>query len=260
VGSADAKPVVEATSTHGGDCARLAPERNEEAATGERRKGFRAGRQGKILQTADCRFGARGLVRRVGNIIRGSEPRVDLDTQMVPILQFNYWTMRASHQMLLKAAHKSANWDTDLGALTEYYRQHAREEKHHDRWLKKDLESCGYIVGECPLIAASLIGTVMYAIEFIDPCALLGWQIIGECFSLNEYQLGILELAWGKPLLRTIRYHATHDKMHAAELMAMIDLLDPKRFEIVERIALATAHMFAAAMQEIAQCSPHVRA
>jgi hypothetical protein len=225
-------------------------ERDEEAATGERSEGIRSGGQG--TQIRDCQFRpqsqSRELVKRVGTILRGYTPRPDLSTQLVPILQFNYWTMKASHMMLLKAANK----DHDQLTLSAYFRNHAREEKHHDRWMMKDLRESGYFEGECPLIAASLIGTVMYSIEFIDPCALLGWQIIGECFPLTEGELCMLEAHWGKTLLRTIRYHATHDRAHALDLLAQIDLLAPRRFAIVERTALATARMFAAAMQEIA--------
>ena len=177
-----------------------------------------------------------------------------LDTQLVPILQFNYWTMKASHHMLLAATTESEfRGDREQA---RYFREHAREEVAHDEWLLADLKSAGYSEGVCPLIAASLIGTVMYSIKFIDPAALLGWQIIGECFSLTEEQLEGLEFVWGKTLLRTIRYHATHDLSHAAELLAVIDSLDTHRQAIVERTALATAMMFAAAMMEIAQCSP----
>lgn len=206
------------------------------------------------LATVERSF-ATNLVRRVGRILRDYQPRPRLDTQLVPILQFNYWTMRASEHMLERA--RRAGWDwrphtkTEY-AIDDYFEKHLEEERGHDSWLLKDLKDNGYFEGNCPLIAASLIGTVMYSIEFIDPCALLGWQIIGECFSLSEGELCMLEAHWGKTLLRTIRYHATHDKTHAAELMAVIDLLDARRFEIVERTALATARMFAAAMMEIA--------
>jgi hypothetical protein len=258
--STDAEPLSTSASPHGGDRARLEAQRHEEPAAGVGREGIRGGRRA-LIETADLRVGARQLVRQVGRILHTYEPRPQLDTQLIPVLQFNYWTMRASHQMLLRAANKSLERNTDLGRLNDYFRSHAREEKHHDRWMKRDLEEAGYIVGECPLIAASLIGTVMYSIEFLDPCALLGWQIIGECFSMTEHQLGILELGWGKTVLRTARYHITHDPSHAAELLAVIDALeDPRRFAVVERTAMATARMFAAAMMDIAesgiQCTP----
>jgi hypothetical protein len=249
VSRADAQPVVETAPTDGGDRARLAAERDEEPTTYGCGEGIRGSRQG--TQIRDCQFRPQSfghdLVRRVGHILRGYSPRPDLATQLVPILQFNYWTMVASHRMLLMAASKSP------GDLAGYFREHAREERNHDRWLLSDLKANGYFEGNCPLIAASLIGTVMYSIEFLDPCALLGWQIIGECFSLTEDQLTALETVWGTNLLRTIRYHATHDQTHAWQLLVEINNLDGRRQAIVERTALATARMFAAAMQEIAQ-------
>lgn len=231
----------------------MAPERNEEAAASERGERLRGGRQSQRLIPQDS-F-AQDLRLRVGNILRYYAPRPDLDTQLVPILQFNYWTMKASQHMLKRAAAVIGPYsyeDAFEANLHGYFGDHLEEERGHDEWMRADLRENGYFEGECPLIAASLIGTVMYSIEFLDPAALLGWQIIGECFPLTEYELVMLECVWGKTLLRTARYHATHDRKHGADLLAVIDKLPPRRQAIVERTAMATARMFAAAMQEIA--------
>jgi hypothetical protein len=257
----DAEPLSTSASPHGGDRARVETERHEEAATGGGREGVRGSRQ--IRDTSLRIPFSRILMNDVLAI--GSRYRLpDLNEKLPLVLEFNYWTMRASHHMLTLAAHKE-NSNAYHGAgfsqwsLADYYRKHAREEKNHDRWLAKDLAAFGLRVSPrgCPIAAAALVGTVTYFTQFIDPASLLGWQLISECFPMPESALVCLEAKWGTQLLRTLRYHATHDRMHAIELCLALDNLDHDSRPYVHKIAHATAHMWFSAMQDIADLKRH---
>ena len=129
------------------------------------------------------------------------------------------------------------------GALRDYFADHLEEERRHDEWLAEDLASAGIDVGNCqfPSEAVAAAGAQYYLIRHVDPCALLGYMAVLECFPMSPDRLEKLEEVHGKQLCRTLRHHAEHDVDHAADLLAQVDLLNDRQFALVAQNAVQTA-------------------
>lgn len=262
--SSDAKPVAEATPTDGGDCARVEAERHEESATGVSREGIRGSRpiKSRLIPSSF----SQGLTLEIGNIIRRHK-MPNLDTHLIYCLQFNWHLMVASEHLLERALVRTFNTFFDMARsgehpelLRDYYGPHLQEERGHADWLKADLETFDVRMkpDHCPVGAATLVGMVMYFVEFVDPCALLGYQLLMESFPLPTATLERLEDLYGTELLRTTRYHSTHDVSHAADLRAVIDQLSERQQRLVRYVAVATTSLFASYSEEIAGMAPMI--
>lgn len=129
------------------------------------------------------------------------------------------------------------------GALRDYFADHIEEERRHDEWLAEDLASDGIDVANCkfPSEAVAAAGTQYYLIRHVDPCALLGYMAVLECFPMPPDRLEKLEEVHGKQLCRTLRHHAEHDVGHAADLLVRIDSLNDRQFALVVQNAVQTA-------------------
>ena len=171
--------------------------------------------------------------------VRRQYPAVDLTKPRTFLrnLIFLHNVITASEHMLevaVKCAH---------GHLREYYEAHLEEERRHETWLADDLESAGVDVSALTISpeAVAMAGSQYYLIFHVDPAALLGYMAVLECFPLSDEQMALLESAHGKKLCRTLRYHATHDVDHGADLLAVIDKLPAQRFRLVLDNAVQTA-------------------
>ncbi|UEP31616.1 iron-containing redox enzyme family protein [Burkholderia sp. B21-007] len=166
-------------------------------------------------------------------------PRVDLKNRHVFLsnLVFMHRVIIASESLLEEAVVHAK------GALHGYLSDHLEEERRHDEWLAEDLASAGIDVAGCqfPSEAVAAAGTQYYLIRHVDPCALLGYMAVLECFPMPMEQLVALEEVHGKQLCRTLRHHAEHDVDHADDLLERIDSLNDRQFALVVQNAVQTA-------------------
>ena len=183
--------------------------------------------------------------------ILSQAPHLDLLKRGVLIsnLVFMFHTMRASEDLLELAAELST------GVLKTYFVEHLCEERGHAEWLRADLMSAGVDVMQTsiPRQAVELVGTQMYLIRYLHPCALLGYMTLMECFPMDAAMLDELERAHGKELMRTARHHAEHDIGHGSELLSVIDSLSPYEQAIVIESGTQAAMYFAGALHALAQ-------
>ena len=159
-------------------------------------------------------------------------------------LIFCYQYMVASHNLALVAARNSE------GALHEYFKKHAEEEKNHAEWLRADLSTEGADVNEMPLslYAQCMVGTQYYNIFHDHPASLLGYMALLEMNPMSLAQIEKLEAMYGKPLLRTLRFHAEHDLDHAKDLKDILDTLPDTLHSIVVDSLNRTADYMHAAL------------
>lgn len=153
-------------------------------------------------------------------------------------LQFIYHAIRATEDLLLKAGDGSQDF------LGDYFARHRAEEAKHAQWLEGDLQGD---TARASMLCASMVGAQLYLVQFVDPCALLGYQLVLECFPWPIEQLEAMERQHGVRLFRTLRHHAVHDVDHGAEVLKMIDLLSADRRELVFESAIHTARCVALA-------------
>jgi rubrerythrin len=155
-------------------------------------------------------------------------------------LVFLYHTMRASENLLTVAASRSE------GKLKEYFERHREEERDHADWLAEDLKSVGVDVKRTriPQAACEMVGTVYYMIHHVDPCALLGYMDVLESWDNNEAKLKAMGKGYPPELLRTMRWHAEHDKEHIKEVRAEIEELSPEQRKLVEQTKEMTRYYF----------------
>jgi hypothetical protein len=178
---------------------------------------------------------------------RAQWPRVDLLDRETFIrnLIFVHNVITATPQLLHVAMKQSG-----LGPLARYFEAHLAEEQDHARWLAADLATAGVDVHARPLSpdAIAMAGSQYYLIYHVDPAALLGYMAALECFPAPEDQILRLEEAHGVDLCRTLRYHATHDIDHGADVLEQVDKLNPRQFRIVMDNAMQTAAFIGSAI------------
>lgn len=153
-------------------------------------------------------------------------------------MKYLFHIIKATEDLLFEAEQKSH------GDLREYFTRHLTEENGHADWLKSDLQN---EVGRADMLCAAMVGAQYYLVKYVDACALLGYQLVLECFSFPVENLEFLERLHGPELFRTLRHHAMHDVDHGAEVLAQIDKLTAERLPIVFESAVHTARCIAAA-------------
>lgn len=115
--------------------------------------------------------------------------------------------------------------ECDDDGLWGYLSSHLNEERGHEAWLAKDLSDYGIDAALVPKFrrAVAMAGSQYYLIKHQSPYALLGYMAVLEGFPVSLDAVAALEVAHGKSLFRTLRYHAEHDLDHRKELFAFID-------------------------------------
>jgi hypothetical protein len=98
------------------------------------------------------------------------------------------------------------------------------EERDHVIWLRDDLRSVGVNVGAPNRVAMAMVGTQYYLLKHVHPAALLGYMAVVEGDPVPEEVVDLLERAYGKYLMRFMRFHAVKDLEHRKELFEIIDL------------------------------------
>lgn len=151
------------------------------------------------------------------NHIRSQSQNIDYSCRDVVIgnLVFMQHVIRATEGLLQCAI------DHSEGSLHEYYKNHAEEERGHDKWMAQDLKM--YMSSPISREAIEMAGSQYYMIKHIDSHALLGYMAVMEGYPLDLEVLSCLEDMHGKELFKTMRYHAEHDLEHRKELFETID-------------------------------------
>lgn len=174
-----------------------------------------------------------------------SHPALNMTDRVVFLrnLVFMYAVMVASENLLRTAASHSD------GYLRAYFEHHLEEESGHERWLADDLADAGIDLSALPISpeAVAMAGAQYYLIHHVDAAALLGYMAVLECFPADLGVVEKMESLHGERLCRTLRYHATHDVEHGADLMQVIDQLPESRFRLVVENAIQTAFYIGAA-------------
>ena len=143
--------------------------------------------------------------------------------------------MVASEHLLECAIEKEPSW--------QYLKDHLEEERGHAQWLAADLLTASIDVKKTliPAVAMQMVGSIYYLIFHVDPAALLGYMWAMESSPLSLEDLVAAETEHGKDLMRTIRYHVTHDPHHASELLTEIKSLSKGRQALIYQTADQTA-------------------
>lgn len=154
---------------------------------------------------------------------RAKIPGVDLANREVFVdnLSLVAQLMVASEGMLRHAILRLAGMEGEFEAkLLAYFRDHLEEETDHFAWI------CADLAGE-PVFrnwaAAELAGMQYFLIYHDHPAAILGYMAVLECFPMPLERVSQLENLHGEHLLRTIRYHAVHDRLHGRVLADLLD-------------------------------------
>jgi hypothetical protein len=157
-------------------------------------------------------------------------------------LQFLHDAMVGSEQLLRDAAAEAD------GALADYYWEHLEEERDHVEWLREDLATGGVTLGPPDPLAMAMVGTQYYMLKHLHPASLLGYLAMTEGDPVAIETVEQLEQAYGVPLLRCIRYHATADLEHREVLFRVIEAMPERQHALIASSAEnALAYLVAAA-------------
>lgn len=128
------------------------------------------------------------------------------------------------------------------GSLREYFCRHLDEETGHYEWLKHDLQFAGIALDDCtiPAEAVAMAGSQYYLAKHMHPAAVLGYIAALECFAMPLETVEELERLHGKEVCATLRYHAERDVGHGADVLAVIDQIDPKYQRMIADNAVQT--------------------
>lgn len=178
-------------------------------------------------------------------------PEIDMAQPAVfaRYLAFIHDVIVASEHILEGAAERST------GELRRFFSEHLEEERGHAEWLEEDLASASIDLAARLVVteAVAMAGSQYYLIQHIDPVAVLGYMAVLECFPMSKEQVEKLEAIHGEKLCRTLRYHATHDVQHGADVLKMINAIPNERLGIVLQNAAQTALYFISAASKFAQ-------
>lgn len=151
-------------------------------------------------------------------------------------LIFVAFVIKASEGILRVAIENSE------GSLREYFCNHLEEETGHYEWLKRDLQFAGIALDDCviPAEAVAMAGSQYYLAKHVHSAAVLGYIAALECFAMPLKTVAELESAHGKEVCATLRYHAEHDVDHGADVLDVIDQIDPKYQRMIADNAVQT--------------------
>lgn len=143
-------------------------------------------------------------------------------------------TIRASVPLMQQAAEacEALPGDGVAAGFGAYLREHLEEEKDHEWWVVEDLEKLGVprerTLGQIPgPHAAAVVGAQYYWVRHAHPIALLGYLAVLEWEFPDPASFGPIAERSSLPpeAFRTFRSHAQLDKLHRADMEAVVDAL-----------------------------------
>lgn len=177
------------------------------------------------------------IIKEVKPILAMAKMPMADRSMFVEHLRIVYHIIRASYPLLKMAIATSRHGS----ALYGFFFKHAEEEQGHDVWLRNDLNAAGFEIGECPLVASQLAGSMYYHLKHTSCVALLGYMLVLEGFPMPLSMVEVLEKVHGKTLLRTVRHHAEEDPGHRDEIITIVNSLSENEVRLVRKIAIETA-------------------
>lgn len=187
----------------------------------------------------------------------------ELHLRYPEMLKISYQVIRASVPLLELArdqAFERAPRDSVAEGLASYLARHVEEERGHDEWLRKDLESLGVSARDLdedlpsPHVAG-MVGAQHYWALHAHPVAILGYLAVLEgeppeesFFAGAAARTGLPEAAFS-----TLRYHARVDREHWRDLAELADTLplDPRHQALIGLSILHTCEGMASAIQGV---------
>lgn len=156
--------------------------------------------------------------------------------------------IKASEGLIENAIESLSRSENEYDRIVfDYYLTHLEEEKGHYHWLLNDLESENIAFDWS---AAEIAGAQYYLINHIHPTALLGYMIVLECFPVPIHIIEELEIAHGKKLLSTARYHAIHDQDHGKDVLELVEKAPQELKQWIYENAINTAHKIGIAQEK----------
>ncbi|MFO1060610.1 MAG: hypothetical protein U1E53_27015 [Dongiaceae bacterium] len=134
--------------------------------------------------------------------------------------------------------------------LAAYLRRHVEEERAHDEWTLRDLESIGttreaVLSRIPPASVAALVGAQYYWALHVHPAAILGYIGMLERNAPTPALVDFMKRASGFPdsAFRTMLLHAELDPGHHCDLDRLLDLLplDDRHERLIADSATHTA-------------------
>jgi hypothetical protein len=171
--------------------------------------------------------------------------------------------IRASVPLMETARKRSmAAGDAVATELANYLGEHIEEERDHDEWLLRDLESLGVdrsaTVARLPSpTVACAVGAQYYWMLHYHPVALLGWIALLEGYPPTPEMIDELRArtGYGPEAFRTLAAHAELDPHHGEELFEAVDRLPltTQQSAVIGLSAMSSAHHLARALDEISR-------
>jgi pyrroloquinoline quinone (PQQ) biosynthesis protein C len=163
--------------------------------------------------------------------------------------------------------------DDQVAARTAAYLEvHIEEEKDHDQWLLRDIQSLGIdpadVLRATPLPAVvSLLGAQYFWMFHIHPVAIFGYLIVLEGYPPLVHQLEQIRRNTGLPstAFRCLKSHAEDDPEHIDTLNRTLDNmpLTPDQSRYLALSAFHTIDAVASILEELLDAhaaSPHSEA
>lgn len=178
------------------------------------------------------------VARQILDEISPRRPRGDLSSRafFVDNLVFVYHLIVASEPILRDCAFHGPH------TLTRYFELHLTEERNHADWLRRDLETAGVttINRRFQFDAAEIAGAQYYLARHGMVPAVLGYLLALEGEPMPMQVVAQLEEIHGFGMCRTLRHHAFSDADHCADLVRVVDCIDPKFTAAIRENAIRT--------------------
>lgn len=170
------------------------------------------------------------------------------EVRRFPLIDYGQRNVYAEHMRLLHQIIAASEGLLEEAAKIEspcrsYFLEHLEEERDHEKWLAQDIENLGMGVGSMEYLAASLAGTQYYLIKHVTPLALLGYMALLEGFPADDEQVAQLEALYPDSV-KTLKYHAVHDREHRAELLKQLDSAPDEFHDLIIWNAVQSARLY----------------
>lgn len=125
---------------------------------------------------------------------------------------------------------------------------HAKEEKNHEKIVKRDLELLGFSPADFPEFASTkaLYQTIYYQIDYLSPFAIYGYVYFLEKLSLEggPFLMEKAKQAFGPKSVQHLKLHTSEDVEHLKAYEDFVSKLPEDKFHFVESAIESTAYNY----------------